>query len=162
MHVVTDDDDTVDDDVTVVTSNYSRKPCALTPAPPGCAASPNLAATALLLLGTPSHEHLNTLTVVTTHAIADTGATLIFIMDTANVVNKKVATRPITIGLPDGRQVLSTHVCDIIIPGLPTILVGHVVPDLAVPSLIGIRPLCKAGCTVTFDVDKCDVSIIRG
>ncbi len=34
---------------------------------------------------------------------------------------------------------------------------GHVVPNLAVASLIGIRPLCKAGCTVTFDDDKCNV-----
>ncbi len=52
---------------------------------------------------------------------------------------------------------MSTHVCDITIPGLPTVLVGHVVPHLAVALLIGIRPLCKAGCTVTFDKDKWDV-----
>ncbi len=50
---------------------------------------------------------------------------------------------------------------------LPTVLTGHVVPHLAVASLIGIRPLCKAGCIVTFDNDKCDVSyngkiILRG
>ena len=36
-------------------------------------------------------------------------------------------------------------------------LTGHVVPHLAVASLIGIRPLCNAGCKVTFDKDKCDV-----
>ena len=78
-------------------------------------------------------------------------------MDGVDVVNKQVATNPLRINLPDGRQVQSTHRCDIEIPGLPTILKGHVVPHLAVASLIGIRPLCKAGCTVTFDNNKCDV-----
>ena len=145
MHIVTEDDDSIVDDATVLTSNCSRNHDALTPAPQWCATSPYLAATARLLLGTPSHEQLNALTVATTHAIADTGATSIFIMDTADIVNKKVATRPITIGLPDGRQVLSTHVCDITIPGLPTVFVGHVVPDLAVASLIGLGHSAKQG-----------------
>ncbi len=75
--------------------------------------------------------------------------------------NKRVATKPLTINLPDGRQVKSTHVCDFIVPGLPTPLVGHVVPGLAVASLVGIRPLCKAGCKVVFDDEKCDVIFNR-
>jgi hypothetical protein len=91
------------------------------------------------------------------HAIADTGATSIFIMDGVDVINKRVATSPLTINLPDGKKVKSSHVCDIAIPGLPTILLGHIVPSLTVASLIGIRPLCKAGCTVVFDDKKCDV-----
>ena len=68
-----------------------------------------------------------------------------------------MASKPLTINLPDGRKVQSTHVCDINIPGLPTMLTGHVLPQLAVASLIGIRPLCNAGCLVTFDKDKCNV-----
>jgi hypothetical protein len=47
--------------------------------------------------------------------------------------------------------------CNIIIPGLPTILTGHIVPKLTVASLIGIRVLCEAGCTVVFTKSKCDV-----
>jgi hypothetical protein len=78
-------------------------------------------------------------------------------MDGVDVVNRRVATNPHTINLPDGRKVKSSHVCNIVIPGLPTILSGHVVPHLAMVSLIGIRPLCNVGCTVTFDKDKCDV-----
>jgi len=74
-----------------------------------------------------------------------------FIMDGVDVVNKCIATTPLIINLPDGKKVKSTHVCDIIIPGLPTVLLGHIVPSLTVASLIGIRPLCKAGCTVVFD-----------
>ena len=102
-------------------------------------------------------DSLNAITIATTHAIADTGATSIFIMDGVDVVNKRPADTPLTINLPDGRKVKSSHVCDIAIPGLLKVLTGHVVPHLAIASLMGIRPLCNAGCTVTFDRDKCDV-----
>jgi hypothetical protein len=51
----------------------------------------------------------------------------------------------------------STHICIITIPGLPSVLTGHIMPHLPVASLMGIRPLCNAGCTVTFDHNKCDV-----
>jgi hypothetical protein len=47
--------------------------------------------------------------------------------------------------------------CDIHIQGLPMVLVHHIVPSLTIASLIGVWPLCKAGCTVTFDNEKCDV-----
>ncbi len=47
--------------------------------------------------------------------------------------------------------------CDIIIPGLPTVLTGHIVPSLTIASLIGIWPLCKAGCKTLFDNKKCKV-----
>jgi hypothetical protein len=88
------------------------------------------------LFGAPSHESLNAITIDSQQAIADTGATSIFIMDGVDVDNKRIATTPITINLPDGRKVLSSHVCDFIIPGLPSRLVGHVVPGLAVASLV--------------------------
>ena len=52
---------------------------------------------------------------------------------------------------------MSTHMCDIIIPGLPTTLVGHIVPELSIASLFGIRVLTAAGCTVKFDNEKCIV-----
>ena len=115
----------------------------------------------------PSEDYLNAITNASTHAIADTGATSIFIMDGIDVVNKRVALQPLTINLPDGRKVKSSHICNIMIPGLPQVLTGHVVPHLAIASLIGIRPLCNAGCKVTFDQEKCDViydgkDILRG
>ena len=50
-----------------------------------------------------------------------------------------------------------THMCDIIMPGLPTMLVGHIVPELSIASLFGIRVLTEAGCTVKFDIEKCVV-----
>ena len=133
-----------DDDATIKISNRTtHSPPPLTPT--------------LMVAAAPTSEHLNAISIATTHAIADTGATSIFIMDGVDVINKRPAHNPLTINLPDGRKVRSSHVCDITIPGLPRILTGHVVPHLAIASLIGIRPLCDAGCTVTFDKEKCDV-----
>jgi hypothetical protein len=109
------------------------------------------------LFGSPMPQYLNVLTIATNQAIADTGATSIFIMEDADVNNKRPAMVPLTINLPDGKRVQSTHVCDIQIPGLPTVLTGHIVPSLCIASLIGIRPLCKAECKVIFDNKKCDV-----
>jgi hypothetical protein len=34
---------------------------------------------------------------------------------------------------------------------------GHIVPGITMASLIGIRILCKAGCKVVFDDEKCEV-----
>jgi hypothetical protein len=56
---------------------------------------------------------------------------------------------------------MSTHICDIIILGLPTVLMGHIVHLLRVASLIRIHLLCKAGCSVVFDNQKCDL-ILNG
>jgi hypothetical protein len=91
------------------------------------------------------------------HAITDTGATSIFVMEGTPMENIKPTMSPITINLPDDKRVMSTHTCDITIPGLPTVLTGHIVPGIKMASLFGIRVLCKAGCTVTFDDEKCVV-----
>ncbi len=65
--------------------------------------------------------------------------------------------KPFTINLPDRRKVQLTHMCDFVNPGLPMPLVGHIVPNLAMASLVGICLLCKAGCQVLFDNEKCDI-----
>jgi hypothetical protein len=114
-----------------------------------------------------SHKVLNATTVVTLHAIADMGATSIFVMEGINVANRGVASKPLMINLPDGHKVQSAHVCNIAIPGLPTVLTGHTIPALAVALFVGIRLLCKVGCCVIFDNNKCDVEfegkvILRG
>ncbi len=137
-----------DDGKTVVTSNKTHKK----EQPPA-----TMAATARRLVGNPMPKYLNAITIATNQAIADTGATSIFIMDGVEVENKRLTKKPLIINLPDGRKVKSTHECDINIQGLPCTLTGHIVPTLAVASLIGIRPLCKAGCKVIFDDKKCEV-----
>jgi hypothetical protein len=67
------------------------------------------------------------------------------------------ATHPIHISLPDGKKIISTHVCDVKIPGLPVTLTGHIVPDMKMASLLGIHILCKARCGVIFDDQQCRV-----
>ena len=136
-----------DDDVTVVSSNVSQN-----------------------VHGNPprSLEFAQaTMTMPPHAAIADSGATQIFIMEGTPVKNKRVTTSPLKVALADGRQVMSTHICDVDIPGLPTPLVGHIIPELSIASLFGIRVLTDVGCTVTFDVNKCVVNfngheILRG
>ncbi len=95
--------------------------------------------------------------VAPTHAVADTGATSLFLTKGAPCLNKRRALKPISVTLPDGRQIVSSHVCDIRIPGLPSTLTGHIMPDMTTASLFGIRVLCKAGCKVVFDDEKCQV-----
>jgi hypothetical protein len=105
----------------------------------------------------PILQHAMAIGMATDCAIPNTGATSIFIMEGVDIENKCLSLKPLTINLLDGTQVQSIHECNIHIPGLPTVLTGHIVPHLAIASLIGIRPLCKAGCTVIFDDKKCDI-----
>jgi hypothetical protein len=97
------------------------------------------------------------MTIASSEAIADSGATPIFVMDGIPIHNRQKTTCPLKVALADGRRVMSTHMCDIIIPGLPTTLVGHIVPEWSIASLFGIRVLTEAGCTVKFDIEKCVV-----
>jgi hypothetical protein len=116
-----------------------------------------IAATARQLFGTQNPQYLNAITIAASQAIADTGATSIFIMEGTPCKNLRPAIRPLTINLLDGTKVKSTHTCNITIPGLPKVLVGHVVPKLTIASLIGIRVLCDAGCKVFFTKTNCNV-----
>ena len=109
-----------------------------------------MAATAQHLFGAPNKQYLNAIAIAALQAIADTGAASIFIMEGTLCKNLQPAKCPLTINLLDGTKVKSTHTCDITIPGLPTVLVGHVIPKLSITSLIGIRVLCDAGCKVVF------------
>ena len=95
------------------------------------------------------------MTIASNEAIADSGTTQIFIMDGTPVHNKQKMTCSLKAALADGRRVMLTHMCNIIIPGLPTTLVGCIVPELSIASLFGIHVLTEAGCTV--DSKKCVV-----
>jgi hypothetical protein len=137
--------------VTIVTSNLATKSSQKEQSQ-----LTSLAALAKLLYGNPKPQYLNAITIATNLAVADMGAMSIFVMDGVDVENKRLATKPLTVNLPDGRKIKSTHVCNIN-TGLPVILMGHIIPDLKIASLIGICPLCKVGCKVIFDNEKCDV-----
>jgi hypothetical protein len=138
-------------DITVVMSNRVTKKKEINKQPR------SLAESVRKMFGPPMPQYLNALTIAASQAIADTGATSIFVMEGVDVENKCPSTKPLTINLPDGRQFKSMQICNINIPGLPTTLTGHIVPNLAIASLFGKRVLCKAGCTVTFNDNKCGI-----
>jgi hypothetical protein len=121
-----------DNSVTVITSNTALKTALVIHQALGLMIEPNL-------------------------MVADTGATSFFLTKGSPCQNKRCAQNPISIELPDGSKIMSIHVCDINIPGLPTTLTGQIVPNMTTTSLFGIRILCKAGCQVLFDDDKCKV-----
>jgi len=98
------------------------------------------------------------LTQAVQYAIADSGATGHFMVAGAPIVNKQLATTPICILLPNGKQIKSMHACNLNIPWLPDKMTeAHIVPGLSHTSLISIRKLCKAGCKVSFDKSECRV-----
>ncbi len=99
-------------------------------------------------------HHTNAMQIAPTHAVADTGATSIFVMAGAPANNICVAQKPIHISLPDGKKILSTH-SDVDIPGLPHKLIGYIVPNMKMASLLGMHSRCKTGCKVIFDDEKC-------
>ncbi len=136
-----------DDDATVIISNVSSNK----------RAQKSFKAQALNHLVQTENAGFAGLRLDTYDAIADSGATQIFVMDGTPVVNKCPTTHPLKVALADGRIVLSMHMCDIKIDGLPTVLTGQIMPDLSIALLFGIRVLMEAGCTVTFDKTKCIV-----
>lgn len=57
------------------------------------------------------------------------------------------ASKPLSVHLPDGSTLSSTHVCHSDIPGLPSSETkGHVIPGMQGYSLISLINLCDAGC----------------
>ena len=81
----------------------------------------------------------------TKYAIADSGATQIFVMEGTPVRNKRQMTWLLKVALADDRIVTSTHMCDITKDSLPVTLTGHIIPDLSITLLFGIRVLTEAG-----------------
>ena len=90
--------------------------------------------------------------------VADARATGHFMLPETPVIDILPTSRPITINLPNGSVIKSTHTCRINIPWLPENATrAHIVPELAHTSLILIALLCDAGCKVTYDDDECMV-----
>ena len=63
----------------------------------------------------------------------------------------RVAENPITIKLPDGSLIYSTHIGNLDIPWMPDHMTeAHIVPGLSHSSLISTEVFCDAGCKVFF------------
>ncbi len=73
------------------------------------------------------------------------------------MINKLQTTCPLKVSLANSSQVMSTHMCDIKINGLPFVLTGHIIPNLSLALLFDIWVLTKVSCNVIFDKHKCTV-----
>ena len=84
-------------------------------------------------------------------AALDSGATSHLMALDAPVHSKKVTKKPISVTLPDGDQVHSTHARDLDIPQLHIAArYCHIIPGLTNYSLISVLDLCEGGCDAIF------------
>ena len=91
-------------------------------------------------------------------AILDSGASSHFLLSTAPVLNKMVADRPLTVKLPNGDTVRSSHIAELDLPLLPRGgREAHIVPGLASHSLVSVVKLCNAGCQVEIKDLSCEI-----
>jgi hypothetical protein len=87
-------------------------------------------------------------------AIVDSGCTGHFLLVTAPCLNKVVSRYPLTVRLPDGATMESSHTADLDIPELNAdASKAHVLPGMAHHYLLSSGQLCDEGYTVTFRRD---------
>ena len=71
------------------------------------------------------------------YAVSDLGAAGHFLVEGAPVVNKRLASKPINITLPNGKMIKSTHTCNLDVPWMSHQMTeAHIVPGLTHLSLI--------------------------
>eukprot|EP00804_Cyclotella_cryptica_P020661 CCRYP_003457-RA/>CCRYP_003457-RA protein AED:0.44 eAED:0.32 QI:0/0/0/0.5/1/1/2/0/441 len=149
-HLADDDDDT-----TIVMSNLSSKDTS------DCATAATDPSTDDEISSDEKSHNIHQLGQTQTpgeFAILDSGATAHFIIQGTSVLNQKPTAHPLQIKLPDGSFIKSTHTCNLNIPWLPESMTeAHIVPGLAHSSLVATKTFCDAGCTVSFDTDKCHI-----
>jgi hypothetical protein len=104
-------------------------------------------------------DQVHAMIIKPTYAVADTGATSVFVMEGTPCKNLRLAENPITFSLSDGKKVALMHICTITIPGLSFTLLGHIVPKMKMAPLLGIRVLFKVQGRLQsiFDDKKCQV-----
>ena len=91
-------------------------------------------------------------------AVLDSGATGNFPMTNVHAYAVEPTKEPISVTLPDGNKVQSTHQCVLDLPQLPTeARKGHNIPGLTSNSLMSVVVLGNVGCKVIFKTS--DVTI---
>jgi hypothetical protein len=84
-------------------------------------------------------------------AIVDSGCTGHFLLVSAPCLNKVKSQTPLTVRLPNGATMESSHTSDLDIPELSVAASNaHVFPGMANHSLLSVRRLCNKGYIVTF------------
>ena len=101
-------------------------------------------------------------------AILDSGATSHFLVTMSPITNITPVINPLSVKLPHGACVSSTHTCTLAIPQLPTrAREGHIILGLVSHSIMSVVKLFNAGCEVTFINIYCQVKhlgriVLRG
>jgi hypothetical protein len=87
-------------------------------------------------------------------SIVDSGCNDHFLLVTAPCLNKVKSRNPLTVRLPNGATMESSHTADLDIPGLNAATSkAHVFPGMAHHSLLSVGQLCDKGYIVTFQRD---------
>ena len=85
-------------------------------------------------------------------AILDSGCSSVYLQINSPCVNKKTTKNPISVSLPNGTILKSTHEAELKLTMLPkTARRAHILPNLNNGALISISQLCNSGCRVIFD-----------
>jgi hypothetical protein len=102
-------------------------------------------------------------------AIVDSGCTGHFMLVNAPCLNKIKSQNPLTVRMPNGATMESSHTAALNIPYLnKAASIVHVLPGMAKKSLLSVGQLCNEGYTVTFrneSVTICnsqELQILRG
>jgi hypothetical protein len=91
-------------------------------------------------------------------AILNIGATSHFLTTSVPATYILPIAMPIIARLPNGDRVHSTHTCTLDIPLLPRgAHAAHIIPGLALHSLLSVATMCNAGCTITFSKIGCTI-----
>jgi hypothetical protein len=92
-------------------------------------------------------------------SILDSGRTSIFLSATAPCNNKQEAHVPLSVNMPNGTTIQSSHTCDLLLTDFPPqARKAHILPGLVHNSLISVGQLCDNRCNVTFTQEQVTVS----
>jgi hypothetical protein len=92
-------------------------------------------------------------------AILDSGCTSNFLSATAPCNNEQEAHVPLSVNMPNGTTIQSSHTCELLLADLPPqARNAHILPGLVHNSLISVGQLCDSGCNVTFTQEQVTVS----
>ena len=94
--------------------------------------------------------------------IADTGCTGHYLMTNAPTTNSQPTTEGITVQLPDGSTMVSTHTAYLPLNLPPEACVAHLFPALTTASLISIGLLCDYGCEAHFNASHVTITDPHG
>jgi hypothetical protein len=91
-------------------------------------------------------------------AFLDSGCTINFLSAAAPCSNKQEAHILLSVNMPNGTTIQSSHTCDLLLTDLPPqARKAHILPGLVHNSLISVGKLCNNRCNVNFTQDQVTV-----